>query len=281
MGGSVGKSNSDSSNQFSQNVFGPQGNALSNLYDLALNQYSKLDPNQSGIQNQADFATNQANQIASQAGGAYGDLTQGGAYGDTDEIRSKLLGMMEGPSQTGQMYESIVGGQGNEYADPLIERLRQDAALNADTLRNTNALDAAAMGQSGSSRHAMENAMTNQAVNRDLLNKEAEIRHGAYDRDLDLKMGIANMADANKQAEQDRLLSMLEGSNATKATAVDQGGLMQQLGLGGFGGILQGQNTGWNNLNNLANIIGPAIITGSGKGGSSSKGFGTSGSLWG
>lgn len=281
MGGSAGKSQNESGNSFSTGVFGPQGGALSDLYNEGFNIYSGLPSDYGMINNQSDFATNQANNIANQAGGAYGDLAQGGAYGDTDELRSKLLGMMEGESQTGQMYNSIVGGEGNTYADPLIERLQNDASINAESLRNANALDAAAMGQGGSSRHAMENAMTNQLVNQDLLNKEAEIRHGAYDRDLDLKMGIANMADANKQAEQDRLLSMLEGSNAAKSTAIDQGGLAQQLGLGGFGGILQGQNSKWNNLNNLANIIGPAIITGSGSGSSSGKGLGTSGSLWG
>lgn len=280
MGGSLGKSKSNSSNNFATNVFGPQGNALAQLYNMGISQANQ--PNfMEQITGQAGTAATGANQIADTAGGAYGDLASGGSFGDTSDIRQRLLESMGGPSQMGQMYESIVGGEGNEYIDPLIDRMRGDAATNLDRFRGQSALDAASMGQSGSSRQAMENAIMGSEMNRDLLNKEAELRAGGYDKDLAMKMDIAKMADTNRQSEQDRLFNMLQGANEAKSSAVGQGGLMQALQMGGMAPWLQAQQAGFNPINNLANIIGPAILTGSGKGSSSGKGFGTSGGFWG
>lgn len=280
MGGSMGKSKSSSSNRFGTDVWGGQGGALQQLYQAAL---GNLNQNQflPQIGEQADIASQGAGQTAATASGAYQDLAGGGAFGDTSDIRQRLMESMGGPSQMGQMYQSIVGGEGNEYIDPLIDRMRSDAAQNVATLQGDTALDAAMAGQSGSSRQAMENAMITSQANRDLMSQEAALRAGGYDKDLAMKMDIARQADASRQAEQDRMFNMLSGANQAKSGALSQGGLMQALQMGGMAPYLQAQQASWNPLNNLANIIGPAILTGQGKGSASGKGFGTSGGFWG
>ena len=53
------------------------------------------------------------------------------------------------------------------------------------------------------------------------------------------------------------------------------------LESGGVDNWLKAQQASWNPLNNLANIIGNPIILGKSSGSSKSKGFGTSGSIWG
>lgn len=262
MGASGGKSSNDSSNQWSNDVWGPQGNALQQLYQLAFGAY----------QNSPD-ATQNTDKIFNTATGAWEDQAGGGAFGDDAYIRDKMFGMMGGPSNMGQMYESIVGGPGNTYVDPLIDQMRSDASQNLQTLQNQNSLDAAAMGQSGSSRQAMENAMLGQQVNQDLATNEAALRQSAYDKDLALKMGIAGMADQNVQAEQDRLFNMLTGINQSQQGAIGSMGNM-------MGGAMGSQSAYWNPLFNLANIIGGPIMTGSGSGSSSGKSAGIGGGLW-
>ena len=276
MGGSAGKSKGSSNNSFSTNVWGPQGDALQNLYQLAFDQYGKGNDYMSQITGQADNISNAANGILD----ANKVLQSGGAYGDTAEIRQMLLDSMGGRSNTGIMYESIVGGPGNTYVDPLIESMRVDSAQNVATLQGGNAMDAAAMGQSGSSRQAMQDAMFASQANQDLLNKEAELRYETYDKDLAMKMGIAQQADYNHQAEQDRLLAMLQGGQGSMEKGTSPVLLTTLLNYG-MNPWLQAQQAVWNPMNNLSNIIGNAIMTSSGSGSSKSKGGGISGGLFG
>lgn len=280
MGGSVGKSKSGSGNQFSNNVWGTQGNALGGLYDSAFNQLNQGNNFMGGITDQAGNLTGNINDVITAGQDLNKDLAGGGVYGDTADIRQKLLDSMGQRSNMGTMYESIVGGSGNTYVDPLIDQLRKDSAQNVATLQGGNALDAAAMGQSGSSRQAMQDAMFANQANKDLLTQEATLRHGAYDTDLNRKMDIASMADTNRQAEQDRLVGLLGGAQDSKLAATDNSSLLNSI-MSGLSPYLQGQQAGWNPLNNLANIIGSPTIVGSGSGNSKSKGFGTAGGLWG
>lgn len=280
MGGSIGGSKSGSNNQFSNNVWGTQGNALGSLYNNALNYYNQGNNFMGQIGDQAGNLTGNINDIIGSGQALNQDLAGGGVYGDTSDIRKKLLDSMGQRSNMGTMYESIVGGSGNTYVDPLIEQMRKDSAQNVATLQGGNALDAAAMGQSGSNRQAMQDAMFANQANKDLLTAEAGLRQGAYDTDLANKMGIAEMADTNRQAEQDRLASLLGGAQASKVAATDQSQLLNSI-MSGLSPYLQSQQAGWNPLSNLANIIGAPTLVGSGSGSSKSKGFGTSGSLWG
>ena len=280
MGGSVGKSKSKSSNKFSNNVWGTQGDALGSLYQTTLGQLGQ-DSYQQQIGSAAYNVQNQVNDIVNSQISASRDLSSGGVYGDTADVRQKLLDSMGGRSNMGSMYESIVGGSGNTYVDPLIDQMRKSSAQNVQTLQGGNALDAAAMGQSGSSRQAMQDAMFANQANKDLLSQEALMRTDAYDKDLAMKMGIAQQADTNRGAEQDRLLSMLQGAQSSKENVSNNTDLLQTLLSSGLSPWLQAQQGQWNPINNAANAIGAPTIIGSGSGNSKSKGFGASGSLWG
>lgn len=96
-----------------------------------------------------------------------------------------------------------------------------------------------------------------------------------------MKMGIAQQADSNSQSEQDRLYNMLQGAQGSMGQAQNGSSLLQSLLMGGMAPWMQAQQSQWNPLNNAANILGGPIVLGSGSGNSKSKGFGTSGSLWG
>lgn len=280
MGGSIGGSKSGSSSSSSQNVWSGQSNALQQLYQNALNNLGNNDYiNQIGdsAQNSQDLL----NSLFVSQSGLQDQLSSGGAYGDSQQYIDKLLNSMGQRSNVGTMYESIVGGSGNTYVDPLIEQMRKDSAQNLSTLQNANSMDATMAGQSGSSRQAMQNAMMGSQINKDLATQEAALRQSSYDTDLGLKMGIAQQADSNRQAEQDRLLSMIQGSQDSMNNATNMGSLLQSIATGGMDNWLKAQQASWNPLNNLANIIGNPTILGQSSGSSKSKGAGASASLWG
>lgn len=281
MGGSIGGSKSSSSNSYSQSIPQEQLNALNSLWQSTLGQLNSGNNYTQQIGNSANQSAGDLSSILGNMTGITNQMAAGGAYGNSDDIRNKLYSMMGQDSQTGQMYNSIVGGNGNSYVDPLIDSLRSDSAQNLQGLRNQNAMSAADVGQSGSSRQAMEDAMMGAQANRDLTTQENSLRQGAYDTDLQLKLGIAQQADSNNQSEQDRLYNMLSGNQSSLQNAGSMGTLLSQLASGQMSPYLQAQQSQWDPYSNASNILGNAIVLGNGSGSSNSKGFGTSGGLFG
>lgn len=280
MGGSIGGSKSGSSSSSSQNVMSQQIPFLQQLWGMSTDNVGQNDYiNQIG--NSAQNSQDMLNSLFGSQSNLQNQLASGGAYGDSQKYIDQLMNSMGQRSNMGTMYESIVGGSGNSYVDPLIQQMQQDSATNLATLQNANSLDATAAGQSGSSRQAMQNAMLGSQINNQLATNEAQLRQQNYDNDLAMKMGIAQQADSNRQSEQDRLLSMIQGSQDSMNNATNMGSLLQSLATGGMDNWLKAQQASWNPLNNLANIIGNPIILGKSSGSSNSKGFGTSGSIWG
>ena len=280
MGGSIGGSKSGSSSSSSQNVMSQQIPFLQQLWGMAVNNVGQNDYiNQIG--NSAQNSQDMLNSLYGSQSNLQNQLASGGAYGDSQQYIDMMLNSMGQRSNMGTMYESIVGGSGNTYVDPLIQQMQQDSAQNLATLQNANSMDATMAGQSGSSRQAMQNAMLGAQANKDLMTQEAQLRQSNYDNDLAMKMGIAQQADYNHQAEQDRLLRMIQGSQDSMNNATNMGSLLQSIATGGMDNWLKAQQASWNPLNNLANIIGNPIILGKSSGSSKSKGFGTSGSIWG
>lgn len=280
MGGSLGGSKSSGSSSSSQNVMSQQIPFLQQLWSSAMGNLGQND-----YQSQIGGAAHNTSDLLSSLFGSQSNLQQqlagGGAYGDSQQYINQLLGSMGQRSNVGSMYESIVGGQGNSYVDPLIQQMQQDSAQNLSTLQNANSMDATMAGQSGSSRQAMQNAMLGSQANKDLMTQEAQLRQSNYDNDLAMKMGIAQQADSNAQSEQDRLLSLINGSQNSMNTATGMGSLLQSLATGGMDSWLQAQQASWNPLNNIASILGNPTILSNGSSSSKSKGFGSSGSVWG
>jgi hypothetical protein len=167
------------------------------------------------------------------AGGAESLLQGGAAGGSTDQILQQLMDSFkqsQGPSNMGKMYESIVGGQGNTYVDPMVDAMKRSSMENLDMMTGRSGLDAAAAGQGGGSRHAMTNAILSRTANSDMLDREMGMRGGAYDKDLAMKMGIAQQADTNLGGTQDRMMSLLGSTDANKMA-----GIGAMSGLGDFG----------------------------------------------
>lgn len=156
-------------------------------------------------------------------------LLGGGSVDNTDEIMERLMSSMEsmsGGSNLGKMYNSIVGGEGNTYMDPMVDAMKRSSIENYDLLTNRVGLDAASVGQGGSSRHAMTNAILGRTANQDMLDRETMMRGSGYDKDLAIKMDIAGKADLGVGQMQDRLSGLLGRSDQNT-----------QFGMGSLGGL--------------------------------------------
>lgn len=284
IGGSANKSSSRSRTSSSEDVWGPQGEALSSLYGSAGDLFS----NNQGFSDQLNMIAQNLQpymeSIMGRAGGGADRMLSGGSFGDTSDIRDQLMGSIrgvdEGGSQMGKMYESIVGGAGNEYIDPMVDAMKRSSMDNLDTMQSGVGLDAAAMGQGGSSRHAMQNAMLGKDANQDMLDREMNMRGGAYDKDLAMKMGIARQADQGIQGGQDRMLRMLQGADQNVAGGMGSLSNMQNLGMGSMAPWMQAMNAPWGPMSQYADIIGGPTVLGesTGKSTSKSKGGGAQGS---
>ena len=282
MGGSAGKNKSSNNNEFSSDVWGPQGDALKDLYGQASELYGGSDGFMKQIQNAAGNSSQFGQSLLGNMMGGQNNMLGGGSFGDTSDIREQLLGNMNnGQSQMGKMYNSIIGGEGNSYIDPMVDAMKSGAMENNAMMQSGNAMDATSMGQGGSSRHAMQNAMTNKATNQQMLDQETAMRGGAYDKDLAMKMGIAGQADQNNQMNNDRLMQMLTGADNNVNAGMGYGNSMSGINQGQMNPWMQAQQSQWNPMNNWASILGGPTTLNSGSGSGSSKGSSLQGGLFG
>lgn len=275
--GSVGGGKGTSDSSFDQSVWGGQGDALKGLYDQAANLYGQSD---FGGLNQAIGGLGGYNQnLMGQGSGGVGGQLGGGAFGDTGDVRSALMSSLAGTaggSNTGRMYEDIVGGSGNTYIDPMVDAMKQGGMENLAMMQSNAGLDASAAGQGGSSRHAMQNAMLGRSVNQDMMNQETNMRGGAYDTDLNWKMDIAKQADQGIQNTQQQYMNMLGGANQSAQQGMGNLGGMQNLGMGSLSPILQGLQAPWNEMGNYSNTLGDPTVLGQGSSNSKNVGGNTS-----
>ncbi len=282
MGGSVSNNlgKSESSTGSNQHVWSPQGSALQDLYNLSGNMADQSSNYTSGMTNAANQASPYISAGADAGMQGMNYLLNGGAYGNTEDVRNQLMQSLNGsassPSNTSLMYQSIVGGAGNSYIDPMVAAMKGSAMDNLGRMQSSNALDAAAMGQSGSSRQAMQNAMLGSQVNRDILQQEMNLRGGAYDKDLAMKMNIASLADQNVGAAQDRMLQLLNGANTSVGNGMGFGTQLQNLGMGMLAPTMASGNAGWDYLDRYNNILGAPQVLNSSSGDSKAMSTGSS-----
>jgi hypothetical protein len=248
--GSVSDSNSEqqSDSQYSQDVWGGQGGALENMYGSMQDLWGQSMGNMGGYQQMAQGLQPYMQSIMSGGMGSYNNMNQGGSYGDTSDVRAKLMESMDqtsGGSQMGNMYDSIVGGSGNTYIDPMVDAMKQSGYETMDRMESQTGLDAGSMGQGGSNRHAMQNAMQNSKMKEGMDQQELNMRGGAYDTDLKMKMDIARQADAGIQSTQDRYMQMMSGSDMNRNQGMNQGQNMQNLGMGSMAPWQQAMMMPW------------------------------------
>lgn len=272
FGRSSTKSKSESS--MDQNVFGPQADALQKMYGFLSEAYGDSGFSADKLQQLAPQLSSLFSGYANDAGGAYKQQLGGGSFGDTGDIRSLLSKSFENTmrgSNTGDMYESIVGGPGNTYIDPMVAAMKGSALENMKTIQSSNGLDATVMGQSGSSRHAMQNAITSRLMNKDMLDREMAMRGGAYDTDLNRKLEIAKLADTNQLQTQRNMMDTLSASDQNRQAGINAGSVIQNLGMGVMAPWMQAMNAPWMNMSNYAGVIGdPTVLTNAKSSGSSS-----------
>ena len=285
MSGSLGggKSESSSSSSFDENVWGPQGDALQGMYQQMQDLWGQ---SQGGFGSLGDMGNwgGQFNQnVANQGMGGYQDMLAGGSYGDSQDTLNRLYGSMDRQSADGSamgnMYNSIVGGEGNSYIDPMVDAMRTGSQENLDRNLGMGELDATAMGQGGSSRHAMADSMTTRGALQDMNMNEANMRGGAYDKDMAMKMGIAQQADTNVGNQQDRLLQMLQGRDQNVSGGMQYGQNMQNLGMGAMAPQMQAMMAPWQMMQMYNQGMGSPTVLGSGTQQGDSSGWNAGGSL--
>jgi len=276
MGGHKNTSNSNMSNNssFAQNIPQFQQNALTQLYQQAQNQFGTTNAN---TQAQVPGVANYINNVNSSTLPAYQQNLQGGAYQGMDlgnSLMSSINRSDAGPSNTQQIYNSVMGGNGNTSLDAMRGSLENTAARTQGLNQASNAGQAAASGMSGSSRQGVYDALNNQLTNQNLQNTEAQMGYDTFNSDLQNKLGIAQAADSNTLARQQMMSGMLGQQQNTINGAINQGANMQNLGMGSFAPTMMP----WQNMSNYANVIGsPTVLSSgssSGSGNSNSKGKG-------
>jgi hypothetical protein len=208
---------------------------------------------------------------------AWQDQLQGGIYKDVNptDLLNQISAFQNTQSSTQPLYESIMGGKGNNYVDAMKDTFMKDAQRRRDL--NYASLDArqAASGMSGGARHGVAQALIDRDINDNLGKQMTQVGYESFDKDLQNKLGIAKQADANTLSRQTMFSDMANNLIAGKNTSVENGlagaSGMQGLGMGQFSPTMMP----WSNLQNYQSAIGnPMVLTNSRQSsmGSSGKG---------
>lgn len=304
MGASMGLSGSDSSSNMlgaqsksgqtgqnagyntSQQVFGNQANTLGDLYNILGAQAYAANSNAAALSPQL---TQQALDQGRSATGAFNNLLGGGAYNGVNSaglLNSSLTSTLNAPTNTQQLYASIMGGSGNPYVEAMNNSMGVQAQNAMNLMRSQNAAQAAGAGMGGSSRQGVADAIGARDINNTLLSNMATVGYNSFGQDLQNKLNIAQQADSNTLSRQQMLAQMLGNQNQTTQNALGMGGVMQgwnsnpitagsglqftQNALGSMGSpIVLGSSSG--NMNGFGNFNGFGMASAQGSG--SSKGF--------
>lgn len=267
MGGSVGTSESNSNNAFSQRVPEWQKSALIQMFGQAANLYGNTN-NQ--LQSQIPGATNYMQTAANAAIPAYQDNLRGGAYTNmnlANNLSNSLQQSLSTPSAMQEINASIMGGTGNNYADAMKASYITDANRAQQSMLSNLDARASASGMSGGSRHGVATAQGMNDINSNLQRNLAETGYNTFDKDLQRKLGIASQADQGTLARQGMMQSMLGQQQGTINNAIQQGSQIQNLGMGQFAPSM----VPWQALGQYAQALGNPIILGSGHGNSNAN----------
>lgn len=254
---------SSGSSKTTQNIWDPQAQAMEQGYGSAGNLLNQQQRYNNVNQNLVPGAQQQQQDVYNLGMQGQRQQMAGGAFGDQSGTIQNMMDQMNGgQTNTSMMYENIVGGPGNTYIDPMVAAMKTGMEQNRGMMQGANAMDANSMGQGGSSRHAMENAMTNKQINQDMNAAEMGMRGENYDTDMQWKMKIAGLADQNQQSNLDRMYNMVNSGNESQQFAMNNGENQQNLGMGQFAPQMVANATPWQNQQQYANIMGdPTVLT--------------------
>ena len=272
MGGHSSNSSSNQQSSFNQNIPQFQQDALTNLYNNASDQFGAINTR---TNRQIPTVQNYVNTINQNAKSAYNKDLQGGVYGGLNignQLSNSLQQSLNSPTNTQKIYGDIMGGNGNNYADAMKASYLGDANRATDNMLSNLDARAAASGMSGGSRHGVATSQGMYDINSNLQKNLAQTGYDTFNQDLNNKLGIAQQADQGTLARQQMMEGMLGQQQGTTTNAINQGGAMQNLGMGTFAPTM----IPWQNMSNYSNVIGaPTVLSnGQSSGTSSSKGGG-------
>lgn len=275
MSGSFSKSDSESESEFSQDVWGPQGDALKELYASAGGLFGQTT---AGMQGLTPGAVNEMQGVSTTANPAWQNQMAGGAYQDMglqNSLMNSLNRSMNQPSAMSEINAMIMGGSGNTYADAMKSQYLQDANQAQKMMMSNMDLGAVGAGQSGSSRHGVAQGIGMEGINRELQRNLAETGFDTFDKDLNRKLEIAGMADQGVLANQQLMAGMIGQQNQAMqgGLAASQG--MQDLSMGQFAPYMMP----WQAAGQYGNIIGAPTVLGSGSSSGDSSSLGISGGM--
>lgn len=310
-----------SNNNFNQNIWSGQNGPLTNMYDRAGNLYksnnqaiSALKPEITGtMRDTRDTATGAWKDAL--AGGAYSDINTDNLVSSLDrsmasgvpEASSSLIGSLNnslnreftpsGPTNTQRIYNQIMGGEGNNYADAMKGQYLADANLAQQNMLSNLDARTGASGMTGSSRQGIAQGLGLQGINRNLQEQLARTGYETFDKDLSNKLSIAEQADTNNLNRENMYLSDTaraqglgfdELNNSRSATLADRSGARDAMGnlvgakeatsnnamnfsdaIANLGmGILEPLMAKWGNMAGYSGTIGGPTILNSGTGSS-------------
>lgn len=249
-----------------------QQKALNKVYKSAAGMMDSQTKNVNAVMPQVQA---QIADIIGKQGQSFDALKTGGSYSNIDP--NSLLGKIEAfqntPSQSTGLYESIMGGKGNNYVDAMKDTLLKDAQRRRDL--STASLDAglAKGGMSGGSRHGVAQSLIDRDINDDLSKNMTKVGYESFDKDLQNKLGIARLADEQMTTRQgmftDTANMAMQGKDANINRAANMTPQMTQTAMSQFAPAMMP----WKNLQNYSAAIGnPTVLTDSFQNGSSYSG---------
>ena len=268
-----GASKSEGSSGASQQVFGPQSEALEDLYGQAGTLFGQTTRRMGPYMRPA---AGTAQQIQSYAMEPWRQQLGGGVYqgmGLPGMLSESLQQSMAQPSAMQDINAMVMGGAGNTYADAMRAKYIQDAsAAQQSMLANLDAR-AAAAGMSGGSRHGIAAGQGMSDINRNLQALMAQTGYETFDKDLDRKLQIAQQADQGTLARQQMMQNMLGSQQSAIANAIGQGGQqVQNLGMGAFAPFM----APWQAMGAYRSAVGSPTVLGDISTDTSSKGLSAS-----
>ena len=270
----MGQSNSDYSSRSSNSVWKPQGSALKDMYGYLP---GLMDMNMGQLGGFNNFAMNQVmpymQGLINPTMGGYQNQLQGGQQGNfanamSPQLQQSLMQSLNGPqgqTNTQRMFQDIVGGQGNEYIDPVVNDMYDTMwdQLDRGGFKD-QAQQAAQTGNMGNYNRQMNNTLLANDALQNTQRAENQLRAGAYDTDLNWKMNIANQADTNslndRMNAQNNLMGMYGGADQNIQAGMGNMAGMQQFGMGMMNPWMAMQQMPWMGANNYANVLGSPIM---------------------
>lgn len=271
-GGSYNQSNANNQSNFNQTIPQWQSDALTNMYGAAANTFGNTG---SAINAQAPDAQSYIDQTNQAAMPEWENQLAGGVYQGMDNanaLSNSLQQSLSSPTNTQNIYDQMMGGNGNNYADAMKASYIGDANRATDNMLANLDSRAAASGMSGGSRHGVATAQGMYDINSNLQNNLAQTGYNTFNQDLTNKLNIAQQADQGTLARQQMMSGMLGQQQGVQTGALNSGGQMQNLGMGSFAPTMMP----WQNMSNYANSIGSPTVLNSGSSSGNSNAMGMS-----